>query len=1130
MNAPAQIPALEAQASTAALLPSRMPRWVFTWARVADYGLEALAIGLMGAAAAALTLYAGRRELVGDLAEDYLRRRGVEAEVEVAQVDSSGFIGRVRLGSAGDPDFVAERVEVALAAPPPPEGAYAMRPLAIRVVRPRIKARWTGERLSFGSLDPLIKEALSRPPGKDPSPLVVVEQGSLRLDTPYGPLRASGSAVADDARLVRLDLAVAPAALRGPTVSARLGAGAIRVRVRGEAMRLSGRLEVDDLRSADGRLHDGLLTLTGDAPYPDMKTRRLDGAVRLTGALRAAGAGLGPARAGDGSVEVALAGAVQGPFRALAYRGDAGIAARTASLRTPGLLATAVRLDGGWSGARMTLAQGELRGAGSARLTLASARAESKGARVQGLRAELASASAAVQGGAAGWRVAGPMRVSASAQRAGFAQTTAEGLTLQASSSLALLTGARAPVSGQAGVRRLQVAGPTAGIVEDLSAGFRGSAGAGGADLTGGVQATAALAPAEARRLAAQMPVLGGEPAYARAITRALTEARVEAPGLQLLVDEGGARAALTAPVRLAAASGARAELRPIAGRPVFSASGGAFQLATRGGGLPRTETTVTSYRVGPDGFTADLRTRLALDLAIARGALLQARGRATSRDGAFAFTAAECVSFTADAIELGDKDLQSLSTRLCAAAGAPLVQAADDGYRVRGRFEQTRAEAPFLETSLIGARGRLDATGDKEGLTRVAARLESAEADDTATVRRYHSVALAGSAALQGGDWTTALDLLERPGGAALGVVRVDHDQAGGTGRAVITARDLRFAPDGLQPHDLTPLVAGVIGKVEGAVGFDGEIAWTATESEGYSRGRLTTQGLDFDSPAGRVIGLGGELTFSSLTPLVAPPGQTVAAKRIEAILPLENPRARFGLTPEALSVESAVFGLAGGTVTLEPITVPLEGDRTLSGAVRLEDVDIGRLIEASRFGDRVQLQAVVQGRVPFAIGPEGLRFSAGTLRSTRPGRLSIDREVLSGVQTSGGPPPAPGSESVTAPGTPPTNAFQDFAYQALENLAYDEMEVQVESRPEGRLGLIFTVRGRHDPPRAEQARIGLLDLLRGRAFERRIPLPKDTPVSLTLDTSLNFDELLKTYMELNRRNLERSEPVQRP
>ena len=41
----------------------------------------------------------------------------------------------------------------------------------------------------------------------------------------------------------------------------------------------------------------------------------------------------------------------------------------------------------------------------------------------------------------------------------------------------------------------------------------------------------------------------------------------------------------------------------------------------------------------------------------------------------------------------------------------------------------------------------------------------------------------------------------------------------------------------------------------------------------------------------------------------------------------------------------------------------------------------------------------------------------------------------------------------------------------------------------------------------------LGILDLLRGRAFDKRIALPAKTPVDLTLDTSLNFDELLAAW-----------------
>jgi hypothetical protein len=190
-----------------------------------------------------------------------------------------------------------------------------------------------------------------------------------------------------------------------------------------------------------------------------------------------------------------------------------------------------------------------------------------------------------------------------------------------------------------------------------------------------------------------------------------------------------------------------------------------------------------------------------------------------------------------------------------------------------------------------------------------------------------------------------------------------------------------------------------------------------------------------------------------------------------------------------------------------------------TLSGAVQLDDVDVGQLIEATQFGDKVEFQAVVDGRVPFQAGPAGLRFQAGTLRSTRPGRVSINREVLSGVEATGG---------AAAEGEAPPSAFQDLAYDAMENLAYDQMEVAVDSRPGGRLGMIFTIRGRHDPPVAEEARISIFDLIRGKALDRDIPLPKGTPVNLTLDTSINFDELLAAYMDLNRARGGASAPVQ--
>jgi hypothetical protein len=99
----------------------------------------------------------------------------------------------------------------------------------------------------------------------------------------------------------------------------------------------------------------------------------------------------------------------------------------------------------------------------------------------------------------------------------------------------------------------------------------------------------------------------------------------------------------------------------------------------------------------------------------------------------------------------------------------------------------------------------------------------------------------------------------------------------------------------------------------------------------------------------------------------------------------------------------------------------------------------------------------------------------------------------------------------------------MQSFAYQALENLAFTQLDAGVNSLPQGRLGVLFHINGRHDPPTRTRARISIFDLIRGRAFEKELPLPSGTPIELTLDTSLNFDELMAAYS-----NAGRSSPVQ--
>ena len=89
--------------------------------------------------------------------------------------------------------------------------------------------------------------------------------------------------------------------------------------------------------------------------------------------------------------------------------------------------------------------------------------------------------------------------------------------------------------------------------------------------------------------------------------------------------------------------------------------------------------------------------------------------------------------------------------------------------------------------------------------------------------------------------------------------------------------------------------------------------------------------------------------------------------------------------------------------------------------------------------------LQARLGGELPFALQPqvgrpsEALRFSDGRLYAEGPGRLTIRRQALTGAVATAG-----------AGGAQP-NAVQDFAYQALENLAFSQLDAKVASRPGG-------------------------------------------------------------------------------
>ena len=263
----------------------------------------------------------------------------------------------------------------------------------------------------------------------------------------------------------------------------------------------------------------------------------------------------------------------------------------------------------------------------------------------------------------------------------------------------------------------------------------------------------------------------------------------------------------------------------------------------------------------------------------------------------------------------------------------------------------------------------------------------------------------------------------------------------------------------------------------------------------------------LNFTSPAGGVTGLSGRIVFDSLTPLVTAADQSVKIARLDAIAPLTDLDLTFSLDKAAINVAGGELNVGGGTLRVEPFAIPLDPAQSWSGVVTLDRVQLGELIAGSGFGDKVTLDAVVSGRVPFSVDPAvGPRVSGGRLYAVQPGRLEIKREVLSGLEAGGG------GEAV------PPGVVEDLAYQAMENLSFDTLTADVDSQDGGRLGVRFHILGRHDPPQMQELRLTWLELIRRDFLNRNLPLPSGTGIDLTLDTTLNLDQLIADIAAYNR------------
>jgi len=591
---------------------------------------------------------------------------------------------------------------------------------------------------------------------------------------------------------------------------------------------------------------------------------------------------------------------------------------------------------------------------------------------------------------------------------------------------------------------------------------------------------------------AARVPLPAGDPVLVNAIRRNLARLSVAFAGHA--ERRGGAtRFSLAQPLQVKGAGGATLRVPTLALSGNADRLNGALEANLSGPGLPSVRFATRNLVWSGGGFTANTTVGARFNYAMLHGGALDADGVLSWQVGRYAFTPTRCAKATLAAFHPGASDMAKTVQASVCASGGPLLSGEGAHWKLDGVARDASAFLPLANSQLDQGAGHLSfegVGGDFHGNIAVSA----ARLSDRTPSPRFKPMLGSGSVALSDWVWRgkfAATDLTKIP----LGDVTFEHKMADGAGAAHIAAPHLTFSPNHLQPENLSALLVA-FRKAEGTANFQGDISWTRDAIN--SRGTLSIDSLDFLTPMGKAHTVKTKMEFNSLLPPQTADNQQVTISRIDWTLPFTGVDLHFAFNPVSVKIQALSSGWAEGNAATGTMTIDLAHPDLGAGEIQLSSIALGSLVTASNLGSKLKVQGKISGRVPFTKGPDGIRIANGHIAADGPGRLSVDRSLW--VQ---------GDAAINS------NAVQDFAYQALENLAFDSMSADLNSVANGRLQVVFHIKGKSDPPQHQTAEVAVTDILNGTALYKPIPLPSGTPIDLTLDTSLNFDELLKFYAE---------------
>ena len=971
-----------------------------------------LAIFAVVMAFAFAIVWTQRERIADNVIERELTSRGIPATYRVERIGGRRqVLADIVIGDPARPDLTVERAEVTL--------RYRLGFPAIgriTLFRARLFGTYRGGKLSFGSLDPLIFRDTGKPfelPRLD----MRIEDGRALLDTDYGPLgfKAQGQGRLNDG----FDgiLAVAGPNLNGFGCAARGASYYGTISIRAERPKLVGPLRAASLACPEQGIALGNAALRLDTTL-DKDIKGAEGRARL----------------------------IAGRAQFAGYRAAAADLASRFTWRGGDLTA---RLDGGFAGvATPQLGLGRLDTEGTLRAKDDFARVEYQGS-LEGSGVRLGT---------------GLDRALASARTA-TADTLLAPLIAQFRSALA-----REAKGGR--------------LLAELDVRKVGAL-------------TTVVIP--------QASLSGGSGATLAALSRlSLTSGGAGAPRLAGNFSTGGPGLPRIA---------GRME-RADNGRAVFRMAMAEYRAGDSALALPRLA--LAQAADGSLGFVGEARASGALPGGFARNLVVPLDG-SLGANGAFALFR-RCTTLRFDRLVLANLTLEERGLTLCPQRGAPIVRYAGGSLRIAagapsldlvGRLGETpiriasgpvgfaypgamsarqldialgpAATASRFRISNLEARIGKDIAGTFKGadIRLAATPLDLVEADgawryanDRLTVsnadfRVLDRVEPARFAPLAAQDATLTLFankidanalLRHAASGREVAQVTLRHDLATARGFADLDVTGLRFEP-GFQPADISRLALGTIANARGTVTGAGRIEWTPGGVT--SRGRFSTDNLDFAAAFGPVTGLSGTVEFSDLLGLVTAGEQEVRIASLNPGIEVTEGVLRFSLNGSRLTIARATWPFLGGTLSLAPTTLNLGVSEARRYVLIIDGLDAARFVERMGLAN-IQATGTFDGELPLvfaaATGTEQVGAAVGTILGigTDAGVQAAQSSPGSGRIVGGRLTSRPPGGNVSYIGeltyrdlTPMAN----FAFQTLRSLDYRTMDIALNGALEGEI-----------------------------------------------------------------------------